>query len=294
MNVIRAEVLGYCMGVERAVRKARDALGGLGAEYSRVFSLGPLIHNPCVLKEFSGMGLSVLSPEDLSLADGGSAVVIRAHGTTPQVMARLKEQGALVVDATCPRVLASQRRAAEWAARGCTVFVAGDRNHGEVTSICAHAASASALKSDAAVVVQDADEARAARVPEKSVLLAQTTFSPSEFETISGLLLEKNPGLKVFNSICSATLERQKALLNLKGKCDGILVIGGRNSANTLRLAQTAASICGKTALIEDASEIPGDFFTLGTVALTAGASTPESLIEQVQHALESHADSVR
>ena len=123
-------------------------------------------------------------------------------------------------------------------------------------------------------------------IPEKTVLIAQTTFSPVEFEKIASALKQKNPSVQIFNSICSATMERQNALKELEGQVDAILVIGGKNSANTRRLFETASLICGKTALIEDSSEIPDSFFSLKTVGLTAGASTPDFVIDEVERAL--------
>ena len=130
------------------------------------------------------------------------------------------------------------------------------------------------------------EEAKKIEIPEKTVLIAQTTFSPVEFEKIASALKQKNPSVQIFNSICSATMERQNALKELEGKVDAILVIGGKNSANTRRLFETASLICGKTALIEDSSEIPDSFFSLKTVGLTAGASTPDFVIDEVERAL--------
>ena len=285
MTVIRAKILGYCMGVKRAVETASNAL----KENDSVYTLGPLIHNPKVLSSLEKDGLKILNAESVLSETGDfpplekSVVVIRAHGTTPEVLASLESHGAKVLDATCPRVHLSQRRAAEWAQKGYSVIIAGDRNHGEVTSISAYAEHE---KKNSVCVVQNAMEAEKLSVEKNTILIAQTTFSPGEFERITQVLKEKNPELVVFNSICSATMERQKALAELKGSADGILVIGGKNSANTIRLYETASAICERAALIEDESEIPEDFFALGTVALTAGASTPTATVDSVEKAL--------
>ena len=282
MEVIRAKVLGYCMGVRRAVDAAKQALLQNQGTGRKVYTLGPLIHNPLVLDKLAAEGLSVLSEGEVDNIDSRSVVLIRAHGTSPAVMERLRLAGSEVIDATCPRVHLSQQRAREWSAKGYEVIIAGDKNHGEVLSISGFAASP-------VVVVQDAEEARRLELPEKSILIAQTTFSPAVFAEISTILLKKNPSLVVYNSICSATMERQKALLALQGRVDGILVVGGKNSANTRRLYETAARLCGRVALIEDESQLPVEFCdgkAVKVVGITAGASTPEEVIAAVEKKL--------
>lgn len=289
MEVIRASVMGFCMGVRRAVEKAEQALADCGPSAGgegRVCSLGPLIHNPTVLAGLERRGLTVLSPDAASFGGlEGASVVIRAHGTTPQVTAALEQAGARVIDATCPKVHLSQKRVREWSGRGYAVVIAGDRNHGEVTSVSSFAGEGGRV-----FVVQDADEAgklaSGGSLPDKTVLIAQTTFSPSEFARINEVLRERVAGLVVFDSICSATMERQDALVELAGKVDGIIVIGGRSSANTRRLYERAKSLVPLADLIEDASVIRGEFFALPRVGITAGASTPEAVIKDVEDAL--------
>ncbi|MBQ5570358.1 MAG: 4-hydroxy-3-methylbut-2-enyl diphosphate reductase [Treponema sp.] len=281
MTVIRAKILGYCMGVRRAVEGAEKALDD--SQGKTVYTLGPLIHNPSVMNALQSRGLKILDAESLGQASflgEDSIVLIRAHGTTPAVLEKLRAMKVCIKDSTCPRVHISQKRAAEWSAKGFTVIIAGDKNHGEVTGIQGFANGRS-------VVVQTKEEASSLQVPEKAVLIAQTTFSPVEFKAISDIILQKNPGVQVFNSICSATMERQEALLELKGMADAIIVIGGKNSANTRRLYERALSVCPRAVLIEDASEIPEEFFSFKTVAITAGASTPDSIINQVEKSLQ-------
>lgn len=276
MKIIRAEVLGWCMGVRRAVEIAEKAVE---TQKSPIYTLGPLIHNPSVLNSFKEKGVRILEEKDASLLPEHSSVIIRAHGTTPRILETLSGAGHEVLDATCPRVLASQKRALLWSEKGFTVIIAGDRNHGEVLSIAGYAAGN-------AVVIENEADAEALDVPQKSILIAQTTFSPVLFEKISEILKNKNPSLSVFNSICTATMERQNALLELKGKADGILVIGGKNSANTRRLYEAAVALFKNAALIENETEIPPAFFNMKTVAITAGASTPDSIIDAVEAAL--------
>ncbi|MCQ2240724.1 4-hydroxy-3-methylbut-2-enyl diphosphate reductase [Treponema sp.] len=275
MEIIRAQVLGFCFGVRRAVETAEKAVEGNIGSAKKIFTLGPLVHNPVVMDSLSQCGVQILDGSSFEMLGKDSVVVIRAHGTTPEVIDSLKKREVEILDATCPKVHLSQKRAREWSEKGYSVIIAGDKNHGEVVSISSYA--------DDCRVIENAEEAASLDVPDLCVLIAQTTFSPVEFEKIKNILLSKNSNLVIFNSICSATMERQEALAELKGKSEGIIVIGGKNSANTKRLYESALAICPKSVLIEDADEIPEEFFIMKKVALTAGASTPDSTIERVE-----------
>ena len=281
MEIIRARVLGFCFGVRRAVETAEKAVAENAGSSRKIFTLGPLVHNPVVMDSLGKCGVQVIDGSSFEMVDENSVVVIRAHGTTPAIIDSLKEKDVEILDATCPKVHLSQKRAKEWSEKGYEVIIAGDKNHGEVVSISSYA-------KDKCTVIENAGEALGMEIQEKVILIAQTTFSPVEFEKIKEVLLAKNASLVIFNSICSATMERQEALADLNGRADGIIVIGGKNSANTKRLYESALAICSKTILIEDAVEIPPDFLSLRRVALTAGASTPDSTIEKVEVFLKS------
>src|SRR5574344_979340 len=282
MKVIRAEVIGYCEGVRRAVEAAEHALETY--RDCSVYTLGPLIHNQTALDALGKKGLRVLAEKDIASAENGSVVIIRAHGVPPETVRLLEERGCTVINATCTRVTASQNIAAAYAQKGYSVILAGDSNHGEVTGIAGYAGPRFML-------VQDRVEAESIHIDrdEKAVLLSQTTFSPAEFDAISAVLCKKNKTTTVMNTICPATRERQDALKKLCPLTDGVLVIGGRNSANTKRLLLTAQQLCVKAALIETAEEIPEVFFTFDTVGLTAGASTPDSVIDDVERRLSEY-----
>ena len=281
MKVILADVLGYCMGVRRAVEIAADSLKNCGSK--KVYSFGPLIHNRIALENLAKKGLSVLKEDEISSVENGSLVIIRAHGVPPEILEKLSDSGCQILNATCPKVMASQKNAEKYAKLGYTVILAGDSNHGEVAGISGYAGKKF-------VLVQNKDEAeKMSPLPddEKAVLLCQTTFSKEEFSQIVEKLSKKIKNLKVLDTICSATKERQDALKRICPDVDGILVVGGKNSANTKRLLQIAEENCGKAALIETAEEIPEDFLELDSVGITAGASTPNSVIERVVAALK-------
>ncbi|NLK46151.1 MAG: 4-hydroxy-3-methylbut-2-enyl diphosphate reductase [Treponema sp.] len=286
MKIERAEVLGYCMGVRRAVEIAEKACKENPDK--KIFTLGPLIHNNSALEIFKKKGINILKEDagDLKNDFNNSVVIVRAHGVMPIVIDNLKTKGVSVMDATCPRVLSSQKRAADYAKKGYTVFLAGDKNHGEIVGISGHARSYGAE----CIVIEHKDDALAVQnVPEKSVLLSQTTISKSEYDVIADVLKAKNSNIVILNTICPATNERQKALVKLCKNVDGVLIIGGKNSANTKRLLRTAQELCNHAFLIETAKEIPKLFFSLKRVGLTAGASTPDFVIDEVEAALENH-----
>lgn len=296
MNIIRAETMGFCAGVRRAVNCAEKALED--NKTGSVYTLGPLIHNPVALKKLSDKNLKILEEDDFSLLTSGDTVLIRAHGVPPEKERAIKKLGCNVINATCPLVTMSQKRAAEYAEKGYFIFFAGDKNHGEVVGIEGYAKEASALNSndfnfvlikdegDLTSVVASLIQTEKLNKDSKIVLLSQTTFSISKFEKIREKLKEFFPDSEVVSSICPATHERQDSLVKLCEKVDGVIVIGGKNSANTTRLFVTAQKLCSNAALIENASEIPDIFYTLNTVGLTAGASTPDDVIEEVERML--------
>jgi 4-hydroxy-3-methylbut-2-enyl diphosphate reductase len=279
MRVERAAVLGRCMGVRRAVGLALRA-----AEGERpVYTLGPLIHNPQAVAELEARGIHALAEEELDDRLIDATVVIRAHGVPPQLRTKLQSRSARVVDATCPRVLASQRKAASFAERGYTVVIAGDAGHGEVTGIAGYATRAGG--ESAAIVVGGPEEARRVEA-RKVVLIAQTTIKREEYEAIRAALAENFPSLETMDSICPCTDERLEALADLARRVDAIVVVGGRNSANTARLYLSARAL-RPAWLVETAAELPAEVFGYGAVGLTAGASTPDLLIDEVESALK-------
>ncbi len=292
-EVVRAKVLGYCMGVRRAMEGAHKAAAHKAG--GRVWTLGPLIHNKTALDMLASEGVQILKDDDFSQIGGEDVVVIRAHGVTPAVKADVTGRSKAVVDATCPRVMLSQKRVADFASRGYTVIIAGDKNHGEVTGIagCAEAAATGDSRcvlvgnrgdaEDFVARVQSGDEP----LPQRAILISQTTISQSEYDAIAEVLSPAIAGLEVFDTICPATTERQEALADLQGRVDGVLIIGGKNSANTQRLLTSAQRYFDKAALIETADEIPPEFFQLERVGLSAGASTPDEVIDGVERRLQ-------
>ena len=286
MEIVRASVLGFCFGVRRAVELAEKALSD--HKDKTVYSLGPLIHNETALKKLGKMGLFTVEENSIYDIPDGSVVIIRAHGVAPSVTDVLESKKCTIIDATCPRVKASQKMVERYTNQNDYVVLTGDRNHGEVKGIAGYAGKNFSQ-------LQDFNEAQAFDIKDSDskniILLSQTTYSPLEFEKIEKLFRARFNNIAVMNTICPATNERQQALLELCSKVDGVLVVGGKNSANTKRLYQTAAENCKLAAHIQTASEIPSDFYKLSKVGITAGASTPDEIIEQVEAALAGKKD---
>ena len=280
MNVIRAKVLGFCFGVRRAVELAEQALA---ESNGKVYSLGPLIHNEAALADLQSRGLCTVEEADLQTIPDGATVIIRAHGVAPKVITALEEKGCRIIDATCPRVKASQKMVERYTCQNDYVIISGDKNHGEMIGIAGFAGKNFAQ-------IQNADEAEKLELPAADkinvILMSQTTYSPTEFTKIENILRGKFKNLAVMNTICPATNERQQALLELCRQVDGVLVIGGKNSANTKRLYQTATQNCKHAAHIQSAADIPEEFYNLKTIGITAGASTPDSIITAVERSL--------
>jgi 4-hydroxy-3-methylbut-2-enyl diphosphate reductase len=279
MTVLRAAVLGYCAGVRRAMDMAFQALRDHPGKEIRTY--GPLIHNPTALRSLEQAGIHPLCPG--SQAD---VVILRAHGVSPETQRALEAGGAAIVDATCPRVKESQKRALEFAAAGRTVIIAGDRQHGEVAGIAGYAGDC--------VILENAADAEAfvKGLPEGSkgafALIAQTTISQDEYAAVRSVLLSRLDGsLEVAETLCPEAQRRQDAVRELCMQVDGVLVIGGRESANTRRLFALAGAHAAHAALIEGPEEIPARFFALDRVGITAGASTPEEVIAGVERRLE-------
>ena len=283
MKVIRAGALGFCMGVRRAVEMA---LKESGEKDKHVFTLGPLIHNPGVLEDFSKRGITILNEEDISTLPEDGTVIIRAHGVPLVVEKKLSEKGVHVLDATCPHVKASQNRAMELSRNGFFIFLAGEEKHAEITGIRGYIKSGCFVIADA----EGAETAAAALASNnpgaKTALIAQTTMNKEEFRIIGETISRYFPGLKIIDTICGATRERQDALRELCPDVDAFIIAGGRESANTQRLLSIAES-CGKKAwLVENAGELPSEVFSYSIIGLAAGASTPDSVINAIEEKL--------
>ena len=272
MEVLLAEEYGFCFGVERAVEMVEDAVDE-GVRPIR--SLGPLIHNAQEMERLGELGVSTIdSPEE---AGGDTIAVIRAHGVTPQVQRELEGRAAKVIDATCPFVTRVQHLAERAAKQGRDVVVAGNPDHPEMIGVVGYAP-------DNTYVVRDAGEVDGLPALRAPLVVSQTTIKLKTFlEVAEAVRAKSDTEPEIVNTICSATRDRQDAARGLAGQVEAFYVIGGRHSSNSVKLLAVCLEQCKKSFLIETPAEInPQDLAGVERVGLTAGASTPNWLIEQV------------
>ena len=271
MEIMLADSLGFCMGVKRAVDLAYRALEK--ADGQKVVTLGPLIHNAQETDRLERDGIQMADAQ--TLPDEG-IVIIRAHGVAPQAYEEMKARGLRVMDGTCPYVHYSQRKAVELKQDGYTVLIAGDRNHPEIRGILGYIG-------DDALVVKTVEEVQSLPPLDRIGTIAQTTISPEKYQAIIAALRERAREVRVCETICDATEENQAAIRQLASDVDLVYVIGGRHSANSTKLVETARSHCARALLIETPEEIdPKDLRGAERVGVSAGASTPDWMIQRV------------
>ena len=276
MEVILAEHLGFCYGVKRAIEIARQNASTDGTSST----LGPIIHNPQMVERLKNEGVGTVGSLD-EMEDG--LVIIRSHGVGPEVYEKAESRGLELVDATCPHVKKAQLSAKLLSEEGYTVVIIGEKNHPEVKSIFEWTAQ------DAYIIETEA-EADALPSIGKLGVVSQTTFSGEKFRSIVSHLLEKSREIKILRTICTATDLRQTAALELAENVDVMIVVGGKNSANTSRLAQLCATKC-KTYHIETVAELQDDWLkNVNKIGITAGASTPDWIIKEVYKQCQSRA----
>lgn len=276
MKVVKAEFAGACYGVQRALDMALEA-----ADSSEGAStLGPLIHNPQVVGDLAASGICAV--DDVNAVDRG-AVIIRSHGVAPQVFRSAENRGLPVIDATCPHVTRAQKAAADLAKRCTSLVVVGEAGHPEVEGLVAWAQEAGG-KVAVAACPQDLPDNLCSPVG----VVVQTTQTTPALDAVIAALHARDLEVELKNTICFATHQRQDSADALAKEVDAIVVIGGRNSSNTTRLAEICGAACLRTHHIEAPDELEQKWFEgCLAVGVTAGASTPESQIEEVVAWLE-------
>ncbi len=274
MKVIIADHAGFCFGVKRALEKVIKASASGPLE-----TLGPLIHNPQVVAKLAES--NVYSVESLDEAKTGR-IVFPSHGVTNDLRELAIKKGLTVIDAACPFVTKVHKRARDLAKSGYIVVVVGDKNHSEVRGILSAAGSS-------ALAVSSPNEVREKTWKSKVGVVAQTTQLSERFAQVVAAIAETAPEIRAFNTICYATLDRQRAALELARNVDIMFIVGGRNSANTARLYEICKQVGIPAYHVETASEISEEWVTgKKTAGVTAGASTPDWIIAEVRNKLES------
>lgn len=271
MEVIVADNAGFCFGVKRAIKMANDAIDQAPG---KVTALGPLIHNPQVVDAFRQRGLEVV--KEMDEIDRDSTVIIRSHGVGPTVIQNAAERGLKVVDTTCPFVTKAQQYAAKLIDENYKVVMIGDKLHPEVIGVVSYT-------QDKAIVINTVAEAEGLKFIPRMGVVFQTTHSIGHVQEIVGALLKRGKEVRVFNTLCGATTSMQKTAVELAPEVDAMVIVGGRQSANTAQLAEVCRRVNPRVHQIESADEIDTAWFAgLRVIGVSAGASTPDDVIAEV------------
>ena len=282
MEVILAKHAGFCFGVKRATHLAFEAADRGGETYT----LGPIIHSPQVVQRLEEMGVKPV--EDVSEVESGGTLIIRSHGVAAQELEAAVQANLEVVDATCPFVKKAQEHVATLSRDGYDIVVVGDAVHPEVQGIVSYATGR-------VYVVSSGKEAERLPRMSKIGIVAQTTQSFEHLHDVVTACLSRGGETRVYNTICDATAVRQEEAKALAGQVDCMIVIGGFNSANTKRLTQICKELLPRTHHIETACQVdPAWFDGVEKVGITAGASTPKWLIDEVTNRISAiHKDKI-
>ncbi|MBI5195527.1 MAG: 4-hydroxy-3-methylbut-2-enyl diphosphate reductase [Nitrospirae bacterium] len=267
MQIIVAKKAGFCFGVKRAI----DITFALAKDTAGTYTLGPLIHNPHVINKLISQG--VAPTEDVQ-SQKIKTLIIRTHGISPQLYEKISKIGYKIVDATCPFVKKAQKFAQTLKEEGYQVLIVGDKEHPEVQALLGFAG-------DNVLVVNSSNPLPPFK--NRVGIIVQTTQPFEALKKIVSGVLGIAKEVKVYNTICNSTSQRLEETKNLAKEVDAMIIVGGKNSANTTQLARLSAEICAKVYFIEDAGELREEWFKgVKKVGVTGGASTPAWIIDRV------------
>ena len=272
--IIKAKSAGYCFGVNKAVNTAYEASE---KEEGKVYTLGPLIHNQFVTDGLKKKGVEIIT--DLDQIDSGT-VIIRSHGVGKSVYDEIDQKGLKLIDATCPYVKSIQNKVEKYHNKGYTIIIVGDRNHPEVIGV-------NGWCENSATVVFSTEEAERFTTDNDVCVVAQTTIIEALFDDITKIIENNCKNVKIFNTICNATSVRQDEASEIASKVDAMVVVGDTHSSNTKKLVEISRANCDNVFFVENASELTDAVKKYINIGLTAGASTPTQLIEEVINTME-------
>lgn len=279
MSVELAKTAGFCFGVKRAVDTVYQQIEQYRGE--KIFTYGPIIHNEEVIKDLRSHGVEVLNDEEELKTADADVVVIRSHGVAKYIYDILEERGITCVDATCPFVKKIHKIVAEKSAEGSYIVIVGNGEHPEVQGIRGWAG-------EQVTVVQTPEDAERFELPDKDqkvCIVAQTTFNYNKFKELVEIISKKRYDIVVLNTICNATKERQTEARQIAARVDAMVVIGDKRSSNTQKLFEICKEECLNTYYIQTLDDFDmNQLRSVETVGITAGASTPNKIIEEVQN----------
>ena len=279
MNVELAKTAGFCFGVKRAVDTVYQQIEQYRGE--KIFTYGPIIHKEEVIKDLRSHGVEVLNDEEELKTADADVVVIRSHGVAKYIYDILEERGITCVDATCPFVKKIHKIVAKKSAEGSYIVIVGNGEHPEVQGIRGWAG-------EQVTVVQTAEDAERFELPDKDqkvCIVAQTTFNYNKFKELVEIISKKRYDIVVLNTICNATKERQTEARQIAARVDAMVVIGDKRSSNTQKLFEICKEECLNTYYIQTLDDLDiNQLRSVESVGITAGASTPNKIIEEVQN----------
>ena len=279
MNVELAKTAGFCFGVKRAVDTVYKQIEKHQSE--KIFTYGPIIHNEEVIKDLRSHGVEVLSDEEELKTVDADVVVIRSHGVAKYIYDIMDERGITSVHATCPFVKQIHKIVAEESAKGSDIVIIGNGEHPEVEGIRGWAG-------EQVTVIQTPEDAERFELPEKEqkvCIVAQTTFNYNKFKELVEIISKKRYDIVVLNTICNATKERQTEARQIAARVDAMVVIGDKRSSNTQKLFEICKEECLNTYYIQTLDDLDiNQLRSVESVGITAGASTPNKIIEEVQN----------
>ena len=279
MNVELAKTAGFCFGVKRAVDTVYQQIEQYRGE--KIFTYGPIIHNEEVIKDLRSHGVEVLNDEEELKTADADVVVIRSHGVAKYIYDILEERGITCVDATCPFVKKIHKIVAEKSAEGSYIVIVGNGEHPEVQGIRGWAG-------EQVTVVQTPEDAERFELPDKDqkvCIVAQTTFNYNKFKELVEIISKKRYDIVVLNTICNATKERQTEARQIAARVDAMVVIGDKRSSNTQKLFEICKEECLNTYYIQTLDDLDiNQLRSVESIGITAGASTPNKIIEEVQN----------
>ena len=278
MEVRLAKTAGFCFGVKRAVDTVYEQVELRKDE--RIYTYGPIIHNDEVVKDMKQHGVDVIHTEEELKALTSGVVIIRSHGVPKHIHTILEERGITCVDATCPFVKKIHKIVEEQSEAGKHIVIIGDAKHPEVQGI-------QGWSKNEVTIIKTEEEAEAFVAPEgKDVcIVSQTTFNYNKFKYLVEIIQKKVYNVSVLNTICNATKERQVEALSIAKEVDAMIVIGDKNSSNTQKLFEICDKACSNTYYIQTLGDLDmNQLSSVQTVGITAGASTPKNIIEEVQN----------
>lgn len=279
MKIESAKRAGFCPGVKRAVETVYEQVRL--RQNQKIYTYGPIIHNEEVIRDLAGQGVEIIhSEEELKELHEGT-VIIRSHGVARKIYERMETQGLAYVDATCPFVKKIHNIVDEESRKGAYIVIIGDGKHPEVEGIRGWA-------QDQVSVIQTEEEARRFQLEnadQKVCVVSQTTFNYKKFKDLVEIISKKRYDIIVLNTICNATKERQEEARRIAARVDAMLVIGDRRSSNTQKLFEICKDECLNTYYIQTLDDLDmNQLRSVETVGITAGASTPNIIIEEVQN----------